>query len=126
MLKKLKCNVKKTPIYWRVERAILLGGVTMQCAMTPIVSYALGKTQLVSGTKNLLNDVTLILCGIEAAVVAVCEIVEGLKWKLGPEEKKPSHIQNMKSILGVGVFCICVTGIVPAVFSYYTTPAKEE
>lgn len=121
MFKRMKNRVKKMPLYWRMEKVMLLCAVTIQCAMTPLTCYALGDTQLVKGTKNLLNDGMLVLIGIEAAAVALCCAVQGLKWKFGPEEHKPKCINNIKSTIGIGIFVICLTGVVPAIFSYYTS-----
>jgi len=121
MSKKLKEKVKTTPLFWRIEKAMLYGAVAIQTAMLPMVVHAnaLEETKLVQGTKNLLSAATAVMVGIEAAVVIFLEIKTGIQWQLAETEEKPKHIKNMKTIGIGGVIVMCISGIVPVIFSYY-------
>lgn len=76
-------------------------------------------TKLYTGTTKLINDASTAALGIEAAVVALLEIIEGIKYQMADDQEKPRHVKSMKSTLFIGILIMCVTGLVKVVFGYY-------
>lgn len=76
-------------------------------------------TKLVQGTLNLGNDATVVLLLIEAVIVVVLLVAEGVKWQSAADEDKAKHKKNMKTIAGTGILIVSLTSLVPVVLSYY-------
>ncbi|BDF45181.1 hypothetical protein CE91St56_23040 [Lachnospiraceae bacterium] len=76
-------------------------------------------TKLVQGFNNLLKDGTTAMCFLEAAVLILLEVVEGIAWQKGEHEEAPKHKKKMLSMLGLGALIISVTALVPVFFSYF-------
>lgn len=124
---------KMKTIITKVKNKVVYLGLALQLFMltNPVVAYAkkedtkpstggsLGSSAFVTGIKNLLNDASVVLLVIEAILIVVLEIMEGIKFQSAPDEEKPKHKKSMKSILGVGILIVSFTSLIPIVLGYF-------
>lgn len=73
----------------------------------------------VQGTIALLTDARLALCAIEAVLLTVLEIKEGMAMQASEEQEKAMHKKKMISMLGIGVLIVCATALIPTILGYY-------
>lgn len=120
-MKKIKEKVEKMPLYWKVQKAMLLTSTAIMGVMTPIVSHAteLKDTKLVTGTQTLMTAIIVVIEVIEGGVTVVLAGKEGVKWQAASPEEKPKHVKSMLTIIGGGIVVMCLSGLVPVIFSYY-------
>lgn len=91
----------------------------IMCNIIPVYASGLKETKLYTGTLALIADAQAILLVVEAALVVVLLIWQGIKMQAAEQEEKPRYKKNMWGIGATGVLIICFTAVVPAVLSYY-------
>lgn len=91
------------------------------CMCVPMVAHAGGlqDTNLVQGVKNLAEDASKVGVFLEAFILGALEIKEGIALQAAATEEKAKHKKNMISMAGVGVIIICITALIPVLFSYF-------
>lgn len=100
-------------------------GLGLLMLNSPIVANATGTggklrdTKLVKGILELGNDATVVLLFIEAVIIVVLLIMEGIKWQSAPDEDKAKHKKNMRTIAGTGILIVSLTSLVPVVLGYF-------
>lgn len=85
----------------------------------PAFAGSLENTQLVTGTKNLLGDVSAVFTGLVAIVTGALSIKNVVTWQTAADEEKPKHKKTFTQTLGLGVLGTTISGIITAVLSYY-------
>lgn len=105
----------------KVRKGMMMASIAFMTLPMNVYAGGLKDTPLVKGSIALLKDATPILLGVEAAIIVVLLIIEGIKYQSADDQEKPRHLKNMKAIFGIGIFIVCVTTLVPAIMSYYTT-----
>lgn len=126
LMKKQKCTgepgspEKNKRINFRTVFSGLIS-LFLLCMCIPTVAYAgaIQDTQLVQGAKNLLSDLATAGLFLEAAALGFIEIKEGIAMQAASAEEKAKHKKNMITAAGVGILIICVTALIPVVFSYF-------
>lgn len=108
-MKKLKRILEKTS--YLLLTAYFLG-VTQMCV------YA-AEPKFVSGTKNLVTDLTKYALGLVATVTGLILIKTGYQWNMAADEEKPKYKKNFFVTLFVGVGIVIAGSLVTWVFSYY-------
>jgi len=121
-----KSNWKKT-----ILRGLIICQLLFTFLSFPMISHAeditftsetggeLGKTKIVTGTVNLLNDASTVALIIEAALVVILCIVQFIGMQQADDQEKPKYKKNIKSIIITGIIVMTISGILKAVFSYY-------
>lgn len=79
----------------------------------------LENTKLVQGAKLLMEDGTKVFMALEAGLIVVLLIKEGIAYQMAEVEEKKVHKKDAKGILGVGILIVCATGLVGVVLSYF-------
>ena len=121
-MKKIKEKVEKSPLYWKVQKAMLLTSTAIMGVMTPIVSHAtteLKDTKLVTGTQALFAAGIVVLEIIEGGFTVFFAGKEGVKWQAASPEEKPKYVKSMVSIIAGGIVVMCLSGLIPVIFAYY-------
>lgn len=85
----------------------------------PVFAGSLENTQIVTGTKNLLNDASAVFTGLVAILTGVLSIKNVVTWQSASDEEKPKHKKIFTMTLGLGILGTTISGIVTAVLSYY-------
>lgn len=136
----MKTSAKKTKkVNWSkmVLRAILICHLVFMVFSVPMTVYAdeddnkafevaedsageLGKTKLVTGTVELLDDATNVILIIEAVAVVVLCAIKFVGLQQADEQEKPKYKKEIKSIIITGIIAMCISGVLKAVFKYYT------
>lgn len=97
------------------------GLMFVQCMSFGMIAHAtsLEGTKIVQGTLNLATDAGKVALVIEAVVLGVLEVIEGLKYQFGEEDEKPKHVKSAKRNLAVGALIMAGSGLVTVILNYY-------
>ena len=87
-MKKIKKRGKK--LEEQIKKISALAGMVLLEGMMRLSVYA-AEPQFVTGTKNLVADMTKYLLGAVAAVTGALLIKNGYQWNMAGEEEKPKH-----------------------------------
>lgn len=135
-MKKSAEKTKKVNWSKMVLRAILICHLVFMVFSVPMTVYAdeddnkafyinedkagnLGRTKLVTGTVELLNDATNVVLIIEAVAVVVLCAIKFVGLQQADEQEKPKYKKEIKSIIITGIIAMCISGVLKAVFTYY-------
>lgn len=102
----------------------------MQCLSYRMLAYAatsdsssgggsLENTSFIQGVLNLATDAGKVALIVEAVVLSVLEIIEGLKYQFGEEDEKPKHMKAAKRNLAVGALIMAGSGLVTVILGYF-------
>lgn len=84
-------------------------------AVKPLIA----NSTLVTGTQNLLNDITTVLLVLVPIVGAICIIVFSIMRSQADEQDKKMWTGRIKTALISTIIAFCASGIVNLVVSYY-------
>ncbi len=115
-MKKIKKRGKK--LEEQIKKISALAGMVLLEGMMRLSVYA-AEPQFVTGTKNLVADMTKYLLGAVAAVTGALLIKNGYQWNMAGEEEKPKHKKTFVSTLFIGVAILISGSLVTWIFSYY-------
>ncbi len=135
-MKKSAEKTKKVNWSKMVLRAILICHLVFMVFSVPMTVYAdeddnkafnvsedkageLGKTKLVKGTVELLDDATNVILIVEAVAVVVLCAIKFVGLQQADEQEKPKYKKEIKSIIITGIIAMCISGVLKAVFTYY-------
>lgn len=101
-----------------VKTTIVTGAI---CVAMSIASYAGGleSSQLVVGTRNLLQDGTTVLTGLVGAITAFIAIKNAIAWNTAGDQDKPVAQKKFVKDLGIGVIGTVIVGLVSIILGYY-------
>ena len=113
---KNKVQILKT----KMIRLLIIAQAIMLWQLPIYAKGGLQKSKAYTGTVNLLNDFKVVLIAVEAIVVVVLVIKEGIVRQAATDPgEQAQHEKKMKSIIGLGIFITCATGLIPTIMSYY-------
>lgn len=92
--------------------------ISLVCSVWSMKALA-SKPKFITGTEQMVSDLTGWLMGLAAAITGVLLIKTGYQWNIAIEEEKAKHKKNFFTILVVGVAIILAVPIVNWVFGYY-------
>lgn len=137
-MKTLAEKTKKVNWSKMVLRAILICHLVFMVFSVPMTVYAdededdnkafevaedsageLGKTKLVTGTVELLDDATNVILIIEAVAVVVLCAIKFVGLQQADEQEKPKYKKEIKAVIITGIIAMCISGVLKAVFKYY-------
>lgn len=100
---------------------IVIVAVFVQCMFSEMSVHAnqLENLKMVTGTKKLIQDGTVVLLVIEALLIAFLMIVQLIQYQMADDNEKPKHKKSAKTTLYVGIIVMSITTIVPVILSYY-------
>lgn len=103
----------------KLIKVAMLASIMIMQVSTEVYAGGLKDTKLYTGTIKLLGDITPILVGIEAVLAGVLVAFEGIKYQQADDQEKPKHMKNIKTIIMIGIFIMCASGLLPAILGYY-------
>lgn len=113
----MKC---KLHIKNKLIRLLIMVQTVMLWQLPVYAKGGLQKSKVYTGTVNLLNDLKVVLIAVEAIVVVVLVIKEGIARQAATDPgEQAQHEKKMKGIIGLGIFITCATGLIPTIMAYY-------
>lgn len=73
----------------------------------------------------LLKVTSNMITGLAAMMTVVNVIKEGLAWQAAADEQKPIHCEKIKKVLVVGILIVTGSGILSAIFGYFSVPTRR-
>ena len=86
--------------------------------MVPTMVFAT-EPVIVSGTKNLISDVTGFAMGMVIGITVLTELIIGIMWLIASEEEKPKHKKRFVNTIVIGVVLLTISGTIHWVMEYY-------
>lgn len=112
---KYKLHIKN-----KLIRLLIIVQTVMLWQIPVYAKGGLQKSKIYTGTVNILNDFKVALIAVEAIVVVVLVVLEGIKRQAATDPgEQAQHAKKMKSIIGLGILITCATGLIPTIMEYY-------
>ena len=104
----------------KMIRILIIAQAIMIWQIPVYAKGGLQKSKIYTGTVNILNDFKVALIAVEAIVVVVLVVLEGIKRQAATDPgEQAQHAKKMKSIIGLGILITCATGLIPTIMAYY-------
>ncbi len=104
----------------KMIRLLIIAQAIMLWQIPVYAKGGLQKSKIYTGTVNILNDFKVVLIAVEAIVVVVLVIMEGIKRQAATDPgEQAQHEKKMKGIIGLGILITCATGLIPTIMAYY-------
>lgn len=104
----------------KMIRLLIIAQAIMLWQIPVYAKGGLQKSKIYTGTVNILNDFKVVLIAVEAIVVVVLVIMEGIKRQAATEPgEQAQHEKKMKSIIILGIIITCASGLIPTILAYY-------